>query len=288
MNRSAEIVDCLTKRQGLETILMVPGAPPISKTTDGISVALNVVLTAEDIADTFMALKAQAPRTEGDTAVNAGTFSFGIRKVGRFRVSHATQRGTKVLSITRIPSQVPNIKSLTPDVGIAEDLVAFLTAGAGGALTLHGPDVLTNSLVTYALIKAVNDGHRKLVYIIERSLTFLIQHDNSVIIQMELGTDVPSIEKGVQDCLSFTPDILVVGNIRSTDVLPSLQCAVDTGIMAVLCSNSMNGAALMEAFVPRLDHTNGVRSISTRSVKVTALSQGQCRLLVGGPNREAG
>ena len=286
MNRSAEIIDYLTKREGLDTVLMIPSAPPISKTADGITVALNVVLTADDVADTLMALKSQAPHDENESGRNAGTFSFGIRKVGRFRVSHATQRGTKVISITRIPSSVPELKMLTPDVERADELVSFLASGQCGALTLYGPSALTNSLLTYALITAINDRYRKLIYVLERSLTFLMQHDNSVIIQRELGSDVQTLEDGLRDGLLFAPDILVIGNIRSTDVLPSLQCAVDSGITAVLCSDSMNGDALMRSFVPRLDHISGIRSVATRSVRVTALPEGQCRILDGTPERE--
>jgi twitching motility protein PilT len=278
MNRSAEIIDYLTKHEGLESILMIPSAPPISKTADGIAVALTVVLTAEDVNDTLMALKAQAPHGRQDDTGSAGTFSFGIRKVGRFRVSHATQRGTKVLSITRIPSSLPALDAVTDDVDTARRLVEFIVSGRGGVLAVYGPNALTNSLLIYALIKEINDAHRKLVYILERSLTFLIQHDNSVVIQRELVSDVPDLDSGVRDGLLFAPDILVIGNIRSTDVLPSVQCVVDAGITAVLCSDSMNGRTLLHRIAPDLSHVEGLRALTTQCVKVTPAPPGRCRL----------
>jgi twitching motility protein PilT len=288
MNRSAEIIDYLTKHEGMDSILMIPSAPPIVKTADGIAIALTVVLTAEDVNDTLMALKAQAPHGHPEESGSAGTFSFGLRKVGRFRVTHATQRGTKVLSIARIPSTLPSLDAMTQDVEVAHHILDFLVSGRGGALAVYGPRALTNSLLIYSLINAVNSAHRKLVYILERSLTFLMQHDNSVVIQRELGSDVPDLDTGVRNGLLFAPDILVVSTIRSTDVIPSVQCAVDAGITVVGCSDSMNGTTLLARMAPEIEHVTGLRALAKHAVKVSPEPSNRCRLCIDpAPERPA-
>ncbi|NQT91771.1 MAG: hypothetical protein HQ559_03345, partial [Lentisphaerae bacterium] len=114
-------------------LIIAPGAPPVCSTREGMQVAGEFVLTAEDVLDTLVYLKTLVPITslnavEGlasqrlgsspDWAAKAGTmpesdtFSFGILDVGRFRVSFLTQRGTKIVSIARIPRDIPDLSTL--------------------------------------------------------------------------------------------------------------------------------------------------------------------------------
>ncbi|MBN1556606.1 MAG: Flp pilus assembly complex ATPase component TadA [Lentisphaerae bacterium] len=245
MNRSSEIIDYLSQGEGMESLLIIPSAPPISRGPDGIAVALNMVLSAEDVTDTLMAFRAQAPKTDPESP-QSGTFSFGIRKVGRFRVSHARQRGTHVLNVTRIPSVIPAINTLVEDSEAATRLCTFLAGSEGGVLSICGPSAFGNQFLAYSLFRFLNERHRRVLYLMERSLTFLMQHENSIVIQREIGSDVSSLEAGVREGMLFAPHVLYVGNVRSNDAIPSLRCAVETGIIAVLCSNSLQGAPLLE------------------------------------------
>ena len=86
-------------------------APPVDRTADGLRIALTRVLDPSDVADTLSTLLAKASVPGGLAA--AGNFSFGIKGVGRFRVTYITQRGSKVVSIARVRIGVPDIAALT-------------------------------------------------------------------------------------------------------------------------------------------------------------------------------
>jgi Tfp pilus assembly pilus retraction ATPase PilT len=96
------------------------------------------------------------------------------------------------------------------------------------------------------LLAEVNNLKRKIVYILERKLTFLMSHAESIIVQVELDADTPSMEVGVQSALNFDPDIMYVADIRPNDALPSVAHAMASPGLTVLSSVSIDGTALVD------------------------------------------
>jgi twitching motility protein PilT len=246
MNRSKEILNYLSMATTPKVVLVAPNAPPVSREADGICIAMDFVFSAQDASDTLMAFRTLAPAAEAPVLDLSGTFSFGVQKVGRFRVTYGTQRGSRVFSIGLIPFVIPELDKICQDRAVADRIVALLSAPGGGALAVFGPSALSNSMLVYACLQKVNESMRKVIYVLERSLTFLLSHDESIILQSEVSTDLHSLEEGLRDAFRFEPHIAYVGDIWPTDDLPSLVPLAESGVFTILSSVSMNGQMLLD------------------------------------------
>lgn len=220
MNRANEIIAYLSRSQDSQLIVIAPNAPPIDRTPAGIKIALNQVLDASDVNDTLIALTSRAPSGGAATLGNNGTFCFGIRGVGRFRVTYFSQRGSKIVIIYRLAVTIPSLETVVQDPQLVQMLESRLRSTEGGLLIINGPHPISNSTLAYSLLQQVNRTERRLIYCIERALTYILNHDNSVVIQSELGIDVCGFEDAIHTALILAPDVLYVGDLRLSDIEP--------------------------------------------------------------------
>jgi len=210
MNRSSEILEYLAREDTPATLILTPNAPPAARTPEGVRTASDDLMSPEDIDDTLATLRTRCRGAGQEIGPigNAGMFSFGVAEVGRFRVSYATQRGSKIVSVVKIPYQIPEAASLCDDADTVKKLLDLLCAVPPGILGVFGPSAEANSVLTYSLLRDINESQHKVIYILERSLTFLMGHAKSIVVQSELGTDVRALKEGVQNAFLFNPDIM--------------------------------------------------------------------------------
>ena len=250
MKRSAEIIAYLSKPDTARSVLLAPNAPPVTRTATGVEVVLNVVLDGGDIYDTLKALHIQAGGREDEPLRDSGAFSFAVPAIGRFRVHYATQRGTKVARIAVIPFNIPSLAECCADAADAQRLSTLIRSSRTGIIAVHGPHSAANNTLVYALLRDLNESQRLVIYAVERTLTYLIAHGESIVIQTELGADVASLEQGIVNALVFDPSVLFVGDVRPTDSVPSLTHAVGAGVLTIVSSVSIPGATLLQQYLP--------------------------------------
>jgi twitching motility protein PilT len=222
MNAWSEIMETLSKNPSLRELLIAPNAPLVVRQADGCRALTDRVFSAQDVADTLIGVVMHGPGKKADDLRQAGVVSVGVRDVGRVRVSYLAQRGSRVLRLVRIPFDVPTLDALCLEPQPARDLLPAVGRGEYKAILIHGPTQLANSSLAYALLQEINRTSRQVIYIVERSLSFLMAHDNSVVVQVELLTDVPSLEEAVRNAFLLEPDLVYLGDVAFTDVLPSL------------------------------------------------------------------
>lgn len=248
MNRSAELIAHLAEEDAPDEIIIAPSAPPVTRSVNGVQLALNIVLDPGDVADTLIALRERSPAAQGQPLSAYGTFSFGIRDVGRLRVSYSTQRGSKAFRIIRVPFAEPETEDVCENSAMITDLAKMIASGEGGLVGVFGPSAVANATFVYAVLRAVNSSARRVIHILERSLTYLMAHDNSIVIQAEVGSDVDTIEEGVRNALLLDPDVLYVGDIWPSDNVPSLSHAIEACSFTIVSGVSPGRDSLLERF----------------------------------------
>ena len=75
----------------------------------------------------------------------------------------------------------------------------ILDSNTMGLLTISGPRAASNAMLVYTLLKKVNETQRKIIFLLERKLTYLMSHADSIVIQAELADDVPSMSAGIEN-----------------------------------------------------------------------------------------
>lgn len=244
MNRAAEILEFLAQDESPKSVLLAPGAPPVTHAGRTIDVAGDFVLNAYDIADTLDAFRAMSGRMDSTQRGENGHFSFGKGGLGRLRVKFATQRGSKVLKIDLVPFVVPDLDASCAASTSRERLLSVCDGCPSGLLAVTGRRIQDVSRVVYGLLKHLNDAQRRVICIVERRLHYLIAHANSVVVQSEVDVDVATMESGIGNALEFDPDVLFVNDVRSEDTLPSLRHAVGMGVLTIVGSASLTYEAI--------------------------------------------
>lgn len=254
MNRSQEIVDYLTAQANPCTVVLAPNAPPVVHALNEVRVVLPLVLSAGDIFDTLLALKAMTARRELDLDAGSGTFSISLRKVGRVRVAYLTQRGSKVVTVARIPFDIPDLSTLC-GAATAEALLELAKGNHTGIMAVSGPDPILNSTLVYALLDKLNHSERTIIGVVESPLCYLMNHRNSIVVQCEVGTDVATLKEGVDSLLVLAPRFLYIGGVRTPDELALLGSSVQSGRLIVLSSIAVDATVLVERLLPPDGHS---------------------------------
>jgi twitching motility protein PilT len=215
MNYASQILNYLGSSSTVSEVFLAPNASPMERKEGKLVRFMPVVLTSEDIRDTLVALKSHSSGSLGPLG-KEGSFSFGIHKSGRFRVAYMTQRGSYVISIIKTPYEIPIIEELCQDPShVIKEINRIVGDLPGSCVVITGRDHIKASMFAYSLLQHVSINFSKVISILEKPLNYLLKHGNSLVIQREIGTDVESLQKGLEDAMLIKPDILYIGHKES-------------------------------------------------------------------------
>ena len=218
MNYAPQILNYLGSVSTVSEVFLAPNASPMERREGKLIRFMPVVLTSEDIRDTLVALKSHASGSPLGPLGKEGSFSFGIHKSGRFRVTYITQRGSYVISIIKTPFEVPTIEELCQDPSyVIKEINRIVGDLSGRCVVITGKDHIKASMFAYSLLQHVSINFSKVIYILEEPLNYLLKHGNSLVIQREMGTDVESLQEGLGDAMLMKPDILYIGYTERFD-----------------------------------------------------------------------
>lgn len=242
MNIAPEILNYLSERREFAEVILAPKASPVERRGKSVRKIMDVVLSAEDIRDTLVSLRSHTPVSLGPLG-REGFFSFGIPDVGRIRVTYLTQRGSYVVSIVKVPYDIPSLKEIVGNYSDVKELFNILNID-NGIVPIIGRSFVTHNLFSYSLLKEICTRESGLIYILERPLTYLIKHDVSIVIQREVGVDVESFEKGIEEALFVHPEIIYISDITTKDGLDALKNLLDIPILTLISVTASNTEAL--------------------------------------------
>jgi twitching motility protein PilT len=206
MNFATKILDFLKENKNFIEIILVPNKEPIIKHENGFSLLFNEKLKSTDIKETLLALRTHASLKS--TLLKKESFSFGLPLIGRIRVGYFLQRGSYTVHITKTPYQFPEIKDIFEDhILFTQYAMDFLKERRGIFIVL-GNSWIKNSLFVYSLLKILNKNLEKIVYIVENPISFLIQHEKSIVIQREVHSDVETYIDALNDMEALNPDLI--------------------------------------------------------------------------------
>jgi Tfp pilus assembly pilus retraction ATPase PilT len=166
--------------------------------------------------------------------------------LGRFRVNYLTQRGSHLASIQRIPFDIPTLQELLADPSQMTLVEAMLNYNSGGIVYVTGSSPASIARFVYGVLSHINNTRNTVICIYEQILSYLLRHKNSVVIQVEAGTDAPTLEQGIRSGLFLCPDTLYARDCRSPSELSSLICAAETGTLVLTSAVSFTDNHLLE------------------------------------------
>jgi len=170
-------------------------------------------------------------RLSVDFAVNVGNV--------RVRISvFNTDRGPS-MAIRLLPDSIPTIDKLNlhPSIQGISDLKSGLvlicgTTGCGKTTTIA------------SILDDINHKRAAHIVTLEDPIEYRIPSRQSFVEQREVGTHVPSIERGLIDVMRADPDIIMVGELREPETIALTLNAAESGhlVIATLHATNMEDA----------------------------------------------
>jgi twitching motility protein PilT len=117
-----------------------------------------------------------------------------------------------------------------------------LTEAATGLVIISGPTGSGKSTTLAALIEEINATRARHVVTLESPLEYIFSNRRSHIRQREIPTHAPSFEQGITDALRENPDVLVISEMRTPEVMRLTLNAAETGHLVLATMHSANCA----------------------------------------------
>ncbi len=203
-----------------------------------------------------------------------------VKDLGRFRVNVYFQRGEVSMVIRYVRNDI-----LAPEeLGLPEvlkELVMqkeglFLFVGSTGA----GKSTSMASLIQYRNQR--DAGH---ILTIEDPIEFTYRHDKSIIGQREVGFDTLSYENAMREAMREAPDVILVGEIRSTTTVDAAMGFADTGHLVISTLHATNTIQALERLMYLLPSEQKDRVLMDLSLNLSAIVAQ--RLIKGSDGRYA-
>jgi len=117
-----------------------------------------------------------------------------------------------------------------------------LTEASTGLVIISGPTGSGKSTTLAALIEEINASRARHIVTLESPLEYLFANRQSCIRQREIPTHSPSFEQGITDALRENPDVLVISEMRTPEVMRLTLNAAETGHLVLATMHSANCA----------------------------------------------
>lgn len=231
------VLQLMVRRQASD-LFVTAGLPPSVRVQGTIHVLSREALDPEGVEETVCSTMTEAQR-QAFEAEGEANFALSCSGIGRFRVSAFRQRGQAGMVVRRIESRVPTVEELgLPPVvadwcGLRRGLVLVVGgAGAGKSTSLA------------AMVEHRNQNGRGHILTVEDPIEYIHRHGASVVTQREVGLDTEDYPTALRNALRQSPDVVVIGEIRSPEVMDYALGFAETGhlCLATLHANTADQA----------------------------------------------
>ncbi len=217
-----ELLD-LVVTEGVSDLHLEVGAAPVIRLHGEMNQLDLPPLTPEDTEALIKSIA--SPKHLQSLAEEGGAdfgFAFGDR--ARFRVSVFKQKGV----IGAVLRQIPNEMMPLEKIGLSPSIKDLLYRPRGMIL-VTGPTGSGKSTTLASLINIINEERAVHIITVEDPIEFYHHHKKSIVIQREVGNDVPSFAEALRRALRQDPDIILVGELRDLVTIEAAVTAAETG-----------------------------------------------------------
>jgi len=171
-------------------------------------------------------------------------FSYVYKDAHYFRVSIFRQSGHASAVMRLIPNRMLDLAA----IGLGEHVREMLFKPRG-LILLTGPTGSGKSTTLAAMIDIINSERECNIITIEDPIEYRHAHKKSIVVQREVGEDVPSFEEALVRALRQDPDVILVGEMRNLETIEAAIRAAETGHLVMSTLHTTGAARTVDRIV---------------------------------------
>ncbi|MEX1057953.1 MAG: PilT/PilU family type 4a pilus ATPase [Natronospirillum sp.] len=224
--------------KGASDLFVTAGVAPSLKVNGRIVPITKQALSPEQAREMVLAVMTDKQRREFQDTQECN-FAISARGIGRFRVSAMHQRNLAAMVLRRIEVTIPSIDEMR-----LPEILKQLAMTKRGLVIFVGATGAGKSTSLAAMLGHRNEHSRGHIISIEDPIEFIHQHRGCIVTQREVGIDTDSFEIGLKNALRQAPDVIMIGEVRSTDTMQYAITFAETGhlCLATMHANNANQA----------------------------------------------
>ena len=199
------------------------GKPPTLRMHGGMRELQTKVLEAEDTIALMKSITPERIQQEFEET-GSGDFGFAYGDKARFRVSVFKQKGVCSMVLRRIPNQLLTFEQ----IGLPK-MAEQICRRPRGIFLVTGPTGSGKTTTLAAMINYINENFERHIITMEEPVEYYHQHKKSIVVQREIGVDVPSFSEALRRALRQDPDVILVGEMRDLATISAAITAAETG-----------------------------------------------------------
>ncbi|MFV0338566.1 MAG: type IV pilus twitching motility protein PilT [Chthoniobacterales bacterium] len=230
-------------QQGASDLHLVVGMPPIMRRHGELLSLYEQKLEAQECRDLILDILTNAQRATLEKNLELD-FALQVTEVGRFRGNIHFSRGKMEAAFRHIPNEIPSLgdlghlPSINKILGMERGLVLVTgITGSGKSTTMA------------SLIQTIADQRKCVVITVEDPIEYILESENSVIKQREVGTDTLSFTEGLRHVLRQDPDVILVGEMRDLETVRAAISAAETGHLVIATLHTIDAPKAIDRIV---------------------------------------
>lgn len=233
-----KLLQLMVQKNGSD-LFITADVPPSMKISGQIIPVTKTPLTAEQTMQLVTSIMTPA-QVEEFKQTNECQFAISDRaQTARFRVSAFVQRDMAGMVLRKIETKIPTVEQLN-----LPPILNEIAMKKRGIVLLVGATGTGKSTTLAAMMGYRNENSRGHIITIEDPIEYVHEHKGCIITQREVGIDTKSFEAGLKNTLRQAPDVILIGEIRSREVMDYAVQYAETGhlVFATLHANNANQA----------------------------------------------
>jgi twitching motility protein PilT len=257
-------------RRGASDLHLAVGRPPVLRLNGHLRDLQTKVLEAED---TQAMMKSITPERIQQEFEEKGSGDFALPFTDcRFRVAIFKQKGFASLVLRRIPQKLMTFEQ----IGLPEK-ARDVCRRPRGLFLVTGPTGSGKTTTLACMINYINENFDRHIITLEDPVEYYHNHKKSLIVQREIGVDVPDFSEGLRRALRQDPDVILVGEMRDLPTISAAITAAETGHLVFGTLHTSGAASTINRIIDAFptDQQEQIR-VQLANNLISVLSQALC------------